>query len=167
MPHMVQSKQIQGSQQKQGGLLGALFNVLSMFPETAMIGQAGNTFLNPSGTNLGNLATTTAKMIGGDKNGDLTSKADEPELEHNAEEERQESPSGGSGQGSGGGGMEIAATDVGGKTPEPVTDESSAEKNAQAQKEDPLSIYANMTMDEVFKMHPELQGMFTQHLYQG
>lgn len=167
MAHVVQSKQIQGSQQKQGGLLGALFNVLSMFPETAMIGQVGNTFLNPSGTNLGNLANTTAKMIGGDKSGDLTSKTDEPKLVHNTEEERQESPSGGSGSGSGGGGMEIAATDVGGKTPEPVTDESSAEKNDKAQKEDPLSIYANMTMGEVFKKHPELQGMFTQHLYQG
>lgn len=162
MANVKQTNHIQGKSQKQSGLLGALFNVMSLFPETAMIGQAGNAFLNPSGTNLGSLATSTAKMIGGgDSGGELSGKQDEPEIIDNPEEESKENKTASHEVGEG---LNITATDVGGKTPDPITDESSEKKNEE---ENPLSMYSNMTMDEVFKMYPELQGMFTQHLFQA
>lgn len=158
MANVKQTNHIREQNHRQGGLLGTLFNILSMvpIPEAQLAGQAGNAFLNPTGSNLGGVVSQTAKMVGG---GDGTledpssspNEEDEPEKEHNSDEEAQE----------------LAAVPVGGKTPDPVSMDSSDEKNKEEGGDKSLDLYANMTMDEVFKKHPQLQNMFSEYLFQA
>lgn len=167
MPHSMQANQIRQQPQRQGSLLGSLFSVLSMIPipEVQMAGKVGNAFLNPSGSNLGQLATQTASMVGGkDSGGDVTHQSEDetPGMEVMDEMSKAtEAPKSGK--------LDVSAVPIGGDTPDPVTDEESPEEDKKegGKEENPLSLYSNMTMDEVFKMHPELQGMFTQHLFQS
>ena len=163
MANVRQTNQIREQAPRQGGLLGTLFNVLSMIPipEAQLAGQIGGAFLNPTGSNLGGVVSQTAKMVGGGDGTleDLTSDAidgmdtmvDEPEKEHNAKEEA----------------TELSAVPVGGDTPDPVSMDSSEEKNKEEGGDKSLDLYANMTMDEVFKKHPQLQNMFSEYLFQA
>lgn len=160
MANVRQTNHIQTRPQQQGGLLGSLFNILSMIPipEAQLAGQVGGAFLNPTGSNLGGVVSQTAKMIGGgdgsltdptdggpnEEDGPLMSGGDELEKEHNAKEE----------------GLEVEAVPVGGDTPDPVTDDPEKKDDTKS-----LDLYAGMTMDEVFKKHPELQNMFAQQLF--
>ena len=158
MANVRQTNQIQTRPQQQGGLLGSLFNILQMIPipEAQMAGKVGSAFLNPTGSNLGGVVSQTAKMIGGG-DGSLTDPTDgggpneeDGPLVDNPEEVKREEDK-----------PEIAAVPVGGDTPESVQ-EGETEKKDDTES---LDLYAGMTMDEVFKKHPELQNMFAQQLF--
>lgn len=163
MPNVRQPTRIQ-EQPDQGGLLGKLFSVMSLIPipEVQMAGKMGSAFLNPSGSNLGSAGTSIAGMIGGGS-GDLTKgglltgalsgKPEDPNIEDGEIIQKKDLDKD----------NEIEAPEV----PVGEVNSAPAEDKPGAKPENPLDIYSGMTMDEVFKMHPELQSMFTQQLFQA
>jgi len=165
MANVRQTNHIQERPQRQGGLLGSLFNILQMIPipEAQMAGKVGSAFLNPTGSNLGGVVSQTAKMIGGG-DGSLTDPTD-----GGPNEEDGPLMSGGGVRSSFVGptqeeepGPEPTPVILDGPATDPVTDDPEKKDDTKS-----LDLYANMTMDEVFKKHPQLQNMFFEYLFQA